>query len=232
MIERYSITKPLDDLIDRFSIESSKIYKPRYNASPTQILPVITQTGREGLSFFYWGQTPSMAKNKPVGSKWLFVSAEKIFEKSNLKRKLDNYRCIIPMDGFFAWKKVGKKEFIPYRIIPLDQSLFSVPGLWEEFEDENGRTVHTFSIVHTRAPQAVESITPEMPVILYPEGEEIWMDNQSSEEDIVSVLKPYSNDELSLYTVSSRIAKLDADSPDLIKPAPASDQHGNYSLFD
>jgi len=232
MVERYSVTKSLDDLIDRFSIESTKSYKPRYNASPTQIMPVITLSGKEGLSFFYWGQTPAMARNKPVGSKWLFTDAEKILEKAPLKRKLEDHRCIIPMDGFFSWKKVGKKEFIPYRIIPLDQSLFSVPGLWEEYEDEGGTTVHTFSIIQIQSPAMIESITENIPVIFYPEDEAVWLNNQSTFEELAAVLKPYSNDELSFYTVSSKIANLKIDSPDLIKPAPASDQHGNYSLFD
>jgi len=232
MVERFSISKPLDDLLERFSIESSKRYKPRYNASPTQLLPVITLSGKGGLSYFYWGQTPSMAKNKPVGAKWIFTDAQKIFEKVSLKKKLNENRCLIPCDGFYAWKQIGKRKFIPYRIIPLDQSLFSIPGLWEEYEDEKGESIHTFSIIQTQSPQILEAITPSLPIIFYPEDEEIWLDPEADFEGLASTLKSYSNDELSFFTISSKIISMEFDGPELIKPAPASDQHGNYSLFD
>ena len=37
---------------------------------------------------------------------------------------------------------------------------------------------------------------------------------------------------LEYYTVSPAMENIKIDRPDLIKPAPASDQHGNLTLFD
>ena len=232
MIERYSISKPALDLEERFGIEVDKKYKPKYNASPTQLVPIITLSGRGGLSYFHWGQTPELAKAKPVSQKLLFADSSDLTIKANLKRKLATHRCIIPADGFYAWKKVGKKEMIPYRIVTLNQVLFSIAGLWEEYEDESGNEVHTFSMIQTKSPGLIEQITPSLPAILHQDEEEIWLEKSSGSDDLISIIKPYSNDELSFFTVSSRIHSLNAEGPELAKPAPAADQFGNYSLFD
>ena len=232
MVERYSISRLSSVLEERFQIEKDEKYKPRYNAAPTQLLPVITLSGRGGLSYFHWGQTPQLARNKTVSQKLLFTDAGHLMVKSNLKRKLSSHRCIIPADGFFAWKKTGKKELIPYRIVPLDQSVFSVPGLWEEYENEEGDNVHTFSMIQTVAPEVINSITGTFPVILNPKSEEIWLDKKAEPEALISLLTPYSDNELSFFSVSTKIYSLNADGPELTKPAPAADQFGNYSLFD
>lgn len=232
MIERYSISNTSSQLAERFNIEVDPKFKPRYNASATQLMPVITQSGRGGLSYFHWGQTPAMAKNKAVSSKLLFADAEDLLIKSNLKRKMQSHRCIIPADGFYAWKKVGKKELIPYRIVALDQHLFSVAGLWEEFEDESGDDIHTFTMIYTPSPKVISDITESFPAILNQEQESVWLDPDVDPASLPRMLAPYNEDQLSFFTVSSRIHSAKVDSPDLMKPAPASDQFGNYSLFD
>jgi putative SOS response-associated peptidase YedK len=195
-------------------------------------MPIITLSGRGGLSYFHWGQTPELAKNKPVSQKLLFTDTANFTIKANLRRKLQTHRCIIPADGFYAWKKVGKKEMIPYRIVPLDQALFSIAGLWEEYEDESGNEVHTFSMIVIKSPPGIGDITSTLPAILHQDQEEIWLEKSAETEDLLSLIQPYSTDALSFFTVSSRILSPDANGPELMKPAPASDQFGNYSLFD
>lgn len=231
MINRYSITAAADQVATRFSVEQSSNYTPRYNASPSQLLPVITSSGRAGLSWFYWGRPPQFAHNKPLGEKSINLSIETLQERPVLKRTVLKNRCIIPADGWYAWKKIGKKTMVPHRFVLIDQNVFSFAGVWEEFEDDNGEKVHTFMIVTTQANEFVSPIAERMPVILDKKMEDVWLQNNATEKELLEVLIPYAASKISVYTVSPRINDPANEHPALILPTPSSDQYGNLTLF-
>lgn len=231
MIERYSITASSEKIAERFSADVPEFYSARYNAAPTQLLPVITSGAPQGLSLFYWGRPPQWARNKSLSERIINLHTETLLERPVLKKALMKFRCIVPADGFYAWKKLGKKTAIPYRVI-ADQDVFSFAGLWEEFEDEGGAMVHTFTIITTAANETVSRITDRMPVILNKQSEQVWLDSKASETHIIAQLLTYPADKLSLYPVSPRINEIKTDVPSLIIPTPPADQHGNLTLFD
>jgi putative SOS response-associated peptidase YedK len=166
MIEQYSITASVDQIRERFGVDVPGPLEPSYNASHTQVLPVITHSAPNGVSRFYWGTHPDWAKNKTLTEKIVNTHAELIPEKSSLRKALMKTRCIVLADSFYAWKKTGKKTFIPYRLVCTDQPLFAFAGLWDEYEDTDGHEHHTFSIITVPANSLVESIHDRMPVIL------------------------------------------------------------------
>lgn len=231
MIERYSIGATAQFVSERFATNVPEYYTPRYNAAPTHLLPVITSDAPQGLSLFYWGKPPLLAKSKSLSEKIINLQQESILSRPVLKKALMKYRCILPADGFYAWKKVGKKTAIPYRCV-ADQSLFSFAGLWEEFEDEAGNGIHTFTIITTHANDSVGKITDRMPVIFDRNEELIWLNNASSEEALLGLLKVYPSEKLNLYPVSPRINDIKINVPSLLKPTPPADQYGNLTLFD
>lgn len=231
MIERYSISSSAEIITERFSADVPEFYSPRYNAAPTQLLPVITSGAPDGLSLFYWGRPPLWAKNKSLSEKIINLRVESLMERPVLKKALMKFRCIIPADGFYAWKKVGKKTSIPYRVV-TDQSIFSIAGLWEEFEDESGNLVHTFMMITMEANEAVGKVTERMPVILNKKAEHVWLNSASSETELINCLVPFAPEKITVYTVSPRINEIKVDAASLIIPTPPADQHGNLTLFD
>jgi len=232
MIDRYSIAAPSAKIHERFHSEVLDNYVPNYNASPTQLLPVIMHTSPQGISTFYWGNLPRWSKNKALSEKIINIHAESILEKSSLKRGLMKSRCLIPADGFYAWKKVGKKTTIPYRFVLNDSDLFSFAGIWEEFEDEDGKELHTFSIITTTANELVATVQERMPAILTPSSEKIWLDEGSIESALMDLLVPYPSEKMNYYPVSPRILDSTVNAPSLIIPTPPADQFGNLTLFD
>ncbi len=232
MIERYTITSTPELLQDRFNVDVPDFYKPNYNASPTQLLPVITIDSPQGVSLFYWGEIPGWAKNKTPGEKIINVRVEALADKPALKKSIMKTRCLLPADGFYAWKKVGKKTTIPYRFVLADNALFSIPGIWEEFEDEDGNEMHTFTIFTIVANELVSTIQERMPIIFDKASEEVWLNKSASESDITSLLVPYPAVKMNFYPVSPRINDVRVDAPSLITPTLPADQHGNLTLFD
>ena len=232
MIDRYSITASAAEVSERFSVDVPEFFKAHYNASPTQLLPVITTAMPEGLSLFYWGTAPDWAKNRTLSEKLINHRAEHFAEKPTLKKALRMHRCIVPADGFYGWKKVGKKTSIPYRFVLKSKAAFSIPALWEEFEDTEGHQIQTFAIITLAADKFVSGIQERMPVILDRQSENIWMDKNSTEESLLGVLSSSETAEMNYYPVSPRISQKDIDVPSLIIPTPPADQHGNLTLFD
>lgn len=232
MIDRYSITASAEQIAERFSVDVPDFYKAHYNASPTHILPVITSTTPQGLSSFYWGTAPGWAKNKSVSEKIINLHSEDFKEKVSLRKALNKQRCIIPADGFYGWKKVGKKTSIPYRFVFKSQRLFSFPGLWEEFEDTDGVQIQTFTIITIPSDRTVTPIQDRMPIILSRESEKAWLDEKTNEAPLLEIIDNSDTKDLNYYPVSPRISQQDVDVPSLIVPTPPSDQHGNLTLFD
>ena len=129
MPERYTLTTAPEQLGIRFKADLHNAYQPSYNAGPAQLHPVITALSPEGFSFFYFGTIPGWAGNKSISTRLLEVNAKDLMHKPSLKKLLQTQRCLIPADGFFIWKKVGKKSRVPYRFVMKDRGVFAIAGL-------------------------------------------------------------------------------------------------------
>lgn len=232
MFDRYSIAASAKQIADQFGVDVPSRYKPFYNAGPTHLLPVITHHNPEGLSFFYWGAIPEWSKNKNISEKLVNIRAESVPEKATFRKKIMQYRCLVPMDGFYCWKKVGKKTSIPYRFFLKDKSLMAMAAVWEEFEDENEDTHHTFSIITTSSVDQVQTVSDRMPLILTRDAQKTWQNQQADEKNILSLLSKTASLSLEFYTVSPTIGSLTANEATLILPTAPADQFGNLTLFD
>jgi putative SOS response-associated peptidase YedK len=232
MIQRYSITATADQIRERFFVDVPDFYAARYNAAPTQLLPVITSSAPGGVSLFYWGTSPEWSKNKLLSEKIINLRNEHFEERPSLKKNLKKTRCIIPADGFYAWKKVGKKTNIPYRFVMNNRDIFSFAGLWEEFEDTDGNEIQTFTIITVTANSLVNMVQERMPVILDKASEKIWLNTNSDEGVLLKLLIPYQETSMNYYPISPRISDTQVDVPSLIVATPPADQHGNLTLFD
>ncbi|MBX7126303.1 MAG: SOS response-associated peptidase [Cyclobacteriaceae bacterium] len=232
MFNRYSIAAKSEDVGIRFNVDVPAYYKPRYNAAPTHLLPVITQQTPVGVSLFYWGLSPEWAKNKTLGERAINVRVETIPEKGIYRKALMQRRCLMPATGLFVWKKIGKKTVVPYRVVLKNMPLFSMPGFWEEFEDEAGDSIQTFTVITRAANEPFTDFGERMPVIFTPAQEKIWLAPDAAEESLLPLLSFELNAaEYDLYSVSPAVNSPSYESELVIRPAPPADQFGNLTLF-
>lgn len=231
MPDRYSICTPKEQLEQRLKVEIPEGYLKRYNAAPSQLLPVITNESPRGFSFFYWGIDPKWSNNKNISQKLINAEKPKLLEKPSYRKALKERRCLVPADGFYGWKLIGKKSRVPHRIILNQTAIFCMAGLWEEYQDEGNEVVHTFSIITTEANDLIAPISSHMPAILDPKEEKNWLDDSLDTDSFLDLLKPYPSDHMGLYTVSPIINSINVNVPSMIQPVPPVDQFGNYTLF-
>lgn len=232
MIERFSIGVTARQLAERFEAEEPAAFLARYNVAPSQLVPVITHSAPQGFSFFYWGQPPGWSKNKTLAERIINARAELIVEKPTFRKTMMQNRCLIPSDGFYSWKKFGKKSLIPWRLVPKDKSLYSMPALWEEYDDEQGESFHTCTLITVAANTLVGTVNDRMPVIFGRDAEKKWLSKDASEEELLSLLTTAPAANWDGFSVSTKLNDLTFDRPSLLLPMPPADQYGNLTLFD
>ena len=226
MLDRYTITLKPTELALVLGAEIPGSYRPLYNAAPTKSLPVIVSSNPEKIIFQKWGLMAMWPKNKTMSPKFFNLSAEAVLAKSTYRKKMLTSRCVIPMDGFYIWKHVAKKQQIPYYFFFPDRRAFLVAALWEE----NDEGENSFIMITREANREIAGFQEDMPAIMDTATAKKWLTSEDIDELQDALLKEPKN-ELISHTVSPRISDIDADDSSFIKPAPASDQHGNYTLF-
>jgi putative SOS response-associated peptidase YedK len=232
MCGRYTIIAKAEEIEKRFHVEVPEYYIPRYNAAPTQILPVITNHSPDGLSFFRWGLIPSWAKDTSIGSRMINARSESVHEKPSFKQALRKRRCIVPADGFYEWKKTDAKTKIPHRITLMKETLFSFAGLWEKYIDPDENHIYSFTIITTSANEAIAPLHERMPVMLDQHAEDRWLDDSLDTHQHLELLKPYDPTVIRTYPVSNMVNKPENDNPELIRASVPSSGNGAPGFFD
>ena len=105
-------------------------------------------------------------------------------------------------------------------------------ALWEEFEDEQEETHHTCSIITKAADVQVKPVNERMPVLLDDANSKLWLNSESSENDLLNMLAKPTVFPLESFTVCPRINSLELNEATMMLPSAPADQHGNLTLFD
>lgn len=198
MCGRYALYG-IDEMGDRFEVDTPEELRPNYNAAPTQNMPVIT---KNGLEIMRWGLIPSWTKDEKIGYKMINARAETIYEKPIWRGIVKKQRCLIPANGFYEWQKRedGKQPF--YIHLP-DDELFAFAGLWESW-NHDGKAWNTYTIITTSPNTEMESIHDRMPVILSRDEEQDWL--FSDERDVQEgLLNPLGDRALEMHEVSKEV---------------------------
>lgn len=151
------------------------------------------------------------------------AKSEDIQSKPSFRVPFKKQRCLIPSNGFYEWKSdeikgVSKdKGKIPYYIHFKDNRLFAFAGLFDVWKDPEGKEIYSFTILTTKPNKLIEKIHNRMPVILKREDEERWLSIETSEEELIKLLKPVESSEMEAYVVSNEVNNPRKQSPNLIE---------------
>ncbi len=171
MCGRYRLSRHKQFLEEHFAAVSDDVdWSPRYNIAPTQFVPVIRQNSRcadRELSLVRWGLVPSWAKDSSKGAAMINARSETAATKPAFGDALRLRRCLIPADGFYEWQRLGKVKQ-PYCFEVNRGELFAFAGLWESWNDPNGKALQTCSILTTTPNAVTVPVHERMPVILDP----------------------------------------------------------------
>ena len=204
MCGRKTLTKGKIEIIEELFVdewEDDFDWEPSYNIAPTQISPVLLNHGKRKVKPMCWGLVPSWAKDKTIGAKMINARSETLREKPSFQSLIYQKRCIVISDGYFEWKREGKKKK-PYYIRDPDGKLLPMAGLWDEWVDKQGKKWLTYTVITTDPSNQINHIHNRMPVILDKPEMDLWINFDYPPNETLTCLKPYEKF-LELYPVST-----------------------------
>lgn len=151
------------------------------NIPPTaKIISISKNESKHIVSPVNWG-----IKFSPKSPLIFNSRIETIRDKKFWWNLLGRNRTIVPMTGFYEWKKEGTRKQ-PYRIYLPEEDVFYVPALFHKMKDEIFA-----SLITTTPNKFIKKVHHRMPVIIDFPTAMRFLD--SDVNDAVEICKPYSD---------------------------------------
>lgn len=207
MCGRFTLTASIDEIMDRFDIQSfldEELFVPSYNIAPSQlVLAVINDGSSNRMGFLKWGLVPPWASDPSIGNKMINARAETIAEKPSFRNAFKKKRCLVIADSFYEWKRHSDKTKTPMRIKLKSNELFAMAGLWEGYRTPDGKTLYSCSVITTGPNELMKDIHDRMPVILKREDESLWLNPEIADpQRLTPLLIPFDENLMDTYEVS------------------------------
>ena len=157
---------------------------------------MIRRAGERSLDVMRWGLVPYWAKDIKIGYSTINAKAEGIDTRPAFREPFQRRRCLVPLDSFYEWKKLGKDRQ-PYAVALSDRRLMAMAGLWDSWRSPDGERVRSFTIVTTEPNELLAPLHDRMPVIFAPENWPLWLGELPADPDrLKALLVPYPANDL------------------------------------
>ena len=171
----------------------------RYNVAPGAEINVAFGQGNHDLASMQWGIVPPWAKPGKFKSPLINARAETVWEKPSFKSLITSKRAIVPINGFYEWKRSGKTK-TTYYIHPSQDDALALAALYQTSKEG----VMQCCVITTSANATMQPVHNRMPVILNPENMQDWL-GASDTDQLNELLKPAAEDVLQLSEVSDYV---------------------------
>lgn len=231
MCGRYVTVKKTDYLEKTFQLKADFDFRPNYNVSAGNLVPVITSAEPKKVNMYCFGFSPSW------GSKRLYVinaRAEgdrnqendpkykgplEIVRKPMWMKPVRSQRCLVFADAFIegTTKEKLKKPFLVY---PRNRKTFAMAGIYDKWTDRStGEIIGTFAIITTFGNKLMQEIGHHRcPVILSEADYQTWLDETSSLQHLLPLLHPFESEEYNAYPISPAISNPRNNGKEFLKP--------------
>lgn len=234
MCGRFVTKTAVADLAERLQIDDVRATETgaNYNVTPRAEVAIVAAKGGDAASCervldrVRWGLVPSWAKDLSIGDKMINARSETIRDKPAFKRAFAKRRCLIPVDGFYEWKKfasrTAKQPVFIHSTTPDTPLVFAgLYEVWRDKADPGAPWVRTCSIITTEANATMEPIHNRMPVLMDSTKYSEWLDPTNRDIDsLARLLVPSANDAIEYYPVRLLVNKAANNFAELLEPAP------------
>jgi putative SOS response-associated peptidase YedK len=221
MCGRFTQQRPTSELAEIFDAENlADDPGGHFNVAPTDPAAVIVQRDdRRAVTTYRWGLIPHWAAEARIAGRTFNARSETVAETPAFRDAFRRRRCLVPVDSFYEWRREnGVRQ--PYRILRADGLSLVLAGLWAGWRDpDTGGVRRTFTILTTRANEAVSGLHDRMPVILPRPAWATWLNPRSVDTGELSALLGPSEDEpLEIYPVVGLVNNVRNQGPALVEP--------------
>jgi putative SOS response-associated peptidase YedK len=144
--------------------------------------------------------------------------SETVAYKPALKRLIGKRHCLVLANGFFEWRREGKKKFPMYFKLQSGE-IFTFPGLWDAWKQPDGNILLTYTLLTTTPNELVKPIHGRMPVIFSEDAAKQWLVcKPETVPECLELLKPFPAEKMEAYEVSPLVNNPRNDSPECVRP--------------
>jgi putative SOS response-associated peptidase YedK len=179
MCGRTALTANPEDLREAFGLDQPPTLVPHYNVPPSQPVAVLrapTGSPQRRIELLRWGLVPPWAGSAKVAHKLALARAESITTTPAFRSAVLKRRCLVVVDGFFEWRRDGKRPSDPFFIRRPDRAPFALAGVWERWVARDGEVVESCAIITQPSRPPVDAVHDRMPLVLEREAWDLWLD--------------------------------------------------------
>lgn len=225
MCGRYAFSRIDQALIDRLALdEEPPPLKKRWNLAPAQPVPVVRRdpdSGARALALLRWGLVPRWAKEEGPAGKTINARSETVADKPSFREAFARRRCLLPADGWYEWRALGKGRSQPWFLEPA-ASPVCFAGVWERWRppDRPEAPLESCAILTCAATGEAAQVHERMPLVLPEAAWARWLEGTPlTPDERARRLAPWDTDGLRLWAVDERVGSVAVDDPGLLEPA-------------
>ena len=209
-----------ETIADEFDVDEVEVeLAPSYNVAPSQQVAVVMFDEKKRLVSMKWGLIPAWSDDPSIGNRLINARAETLADKPSFREAFIRQRCLVIADGFYEWQKRGRTRQ-PYFIHLKAGRPFGFAGLYDLWTTPEGELIRSCTIITTEPNEVMKPLHDRMPVILAKQFEDAWLDPYNPDHaSLAQMLRPYSAEEMDVYTVSPLVNSPANDSPECMAPA-------------
>lgn len=235
MCGRYAVVSKLKIIEREFQVDVSEVldrFELNPNISPSDQALVITDDAPDKVQLFQFGFTPHWAKKKMYvinarsegdhnkDNDPRYTGAKGIIAKPMFRKSIRSQRCLVIADAFVEGTTTQKLDdpYLVYR--GGTKRPFTMAGIWDEWIDKTTAEItKSFAIITTPPTSLMQKIPHHRsPLVLSPEGEKKWLDNNTTLDDITSMMQPFDDTSFNAYPISTAIKSSRNKNVGVLKP--------------
>lgn len=174
-------------------------FTAHYNIAPGALVFGAFSADGPQLAEMEWGIVPPWAKPGKYSRPMINARAETIWEKPSFRKLVKERRAIIPINGFYEWRRSGGGK-IPYYFGASSIGAIALGGIYQISTDG----VLQCCVVTTEANGLMQPIHDRMPVVVPAESMGDWL-NSEDRNVVDQLMQPAEEGVLKKFRVSKYV---------------------------
>ena len=203
---------------------------PRYNLAPTQSLITVRQLdGALRCEPLRWGfRAPSNFTNKNTGAGPINARAETLDKLPTFRDATRSRRCLVPVDGFFEWRREGQLA-VPFYFEQTHKKPLALAALWSSFLNLEGVSEVSVCLITTTPNREMLPVHSRMPVLLGVEHWQTWLNERPLNTPQLKQLTAAAPDgTLNKRRVGAEVNRAQSDHAGLLAPVTSNSLQGDF----
>ena len=206
----------VQQLLERLGISLNKdSFAPRFNIAPGADILVAFAEPPHQLAHMHWGIVPHWAREKPGARPLINARVETAWEKPSFRRLVQNTRAIVPVNGFYEWRRENSRKTPFYITLPGHKAM-ALAAIYQVTKEGTMEV----AILTRESAGKMNEVHNRMPVTLDEENMGAWL-NTEAPEFIQHLLGTQVLPDLDITEVSSYVNNAANDGEKCIEPIAA-----------